>query len=73
MEAGTAFENTIVYINPKGEVVWSEEWKKAKAKTKAKAKNENKPLKGARVGRGSAPDMKSEEWRVKSEKWRVKS
>ena len=24
MEAGTAFENTIVYINPKGEVVWSE-------------------------------------------------
>lgn len=25
MEVGTAFENTIVYINPKGEVVWSEE------------------------------------------------
>lgn len=24
MEVGTALENTMVYINPKGEVVWSE-------------------------------------------------
>ena len=24
MEVGTAFANTIVYINPKGEIIWSE-------------------------------------------------